>query len=127
MKKIIKFVKNNYKLIELNKMWSWLFNQKCHINSVQQVKEQNMDTVVLCFCICNNWYTDDGFVHFINKRWEDYIDNTLWYLYKTYSYYLIKEIHPNGYSCIWYTLTDTKSSIIKECYPIMRHFKKYDI
>lgn len=97
-----KLNKKDFKLGELN------LNRKCHLNSVQKVKENKCELVYLCIHIENNQPT----VHFINKNNDKYIDNTWGWLWKTGDYYLVKEIEESEYDAIGDILESTRQSLL---------------
>ena len=111
LNKIIERVKVKYRLIpkEQMKMGKGIWNHKCHLNAVQEVKDNNHDKVILCCGINNNRL----YVHFINK--DDtgcYTDNTLGWQYEYIDYYRIKEIDEKEFSNIEDILTNTKKYLI---------------
>jgi len=67
------------------------YNYKCHLNSVQKVKENKAEKVFLCVAIDKD---DDSLcVHFINQLNNGkYQDNTWGWLYEQNDYYIIKEV-----------------------------------
>ena len=109
--KIIKFVKSNYQLLDLNKFikGNTFLNARGHLNSVQAAFDKGYK-VLLTICVGN----DSVFVHFINEDSKNnYIDNTLgWYGQELYDYYLIREVSPSEYRSIWNLLSDTKEMLI---------------
>lgn len=50
-------------------------------------------------------------VHFINKKDDKYIDNTLGWLYEQMEYYIIKRVNETEYNDIWNLLKETKESL----------------
>jgi hypothetical protein len=87
------------------------FNKRCHLNSVQKVKEGRAEKVFSCIAIDK----DDGSicVHFINQTKDGkYVDHTWGWLYEQTDYYIIREIEESEYSRIWTILADTKKSLI---------------
>jgi len=67
----------NYKKINHSDMilGKAFYNQRCHLNAVQKVKEGNATKVFLCFAI--DQHDNSQCIHFINQT-EDgkYVDNT---------------------------------------------------
>ena len=87
--KVVSEIDANYEIIDKSKfeVWTALFNQKCVDNSADvNFKDRNIE-VIMCMCI-DEW--GDMWLHAINKVWDKYIDNTLWYRYKDINYYFIK-------------------------------------
>lgn len=96
LSKIRSYIISNYaKLDSYNmRIGELTYNHKCHLNSVQKVKEDKAKSVVACVAINKN-NSDEIIVHFINKlkgKNEIYQDNTWGYLYNEYDYYIIKEL-----------------------------------
>ena len=108
--KINNFAILNYKQIHYNSghmiMGEGIFNNRCQLNAVQSVKEGKSDKVILCICIDDN--SNDPSIHFINMKDNKYIDNTLGYFYRNYTYYIIREVESNEYKDINKLLTKTK-------------------
>lgn len=87
-----------------------LFNQRCHLNSVQKVREGRASKVLLCFTIDKE--DNSQCVHFINQTKDGkYIDNTWGWLYEQTDYYLIREINKSEYDKIWDVLNNTKRTL----------------
>lgn len=83
------------------------FNYRCHLNSVQKVKESKADKVYLCMEVDRG----DNFicVHFINGTSDGkYVDNTLGWRYEQIDYYIIREVDESEYHDIWNLLDNTK-------------------
>ena len=94
LRKIKNYVISNYKKISDKEMilGELPFNRKCHLNSVQKVKEGKAEKVWSCVAINKN-NNCDIIMHFINQlKNQKYQDNTWGWLYKEYDYYLIKEL-----------------------------------
>jgi len=87
------------------------FNRRCHLNSVQKIKEDKAKKVFLCFAIDND--DNSQCVHFINQL-EDgkYQDNTWGWRYDQNEYYIIKEVEQSEYKDIWNLLNDTKEMLL---------------
>lgn len=88
------------------------FNRKCHLNSVQKVKEGKAEKVFSCFTIDKT--NNSQCIHFINQLENGkYQDNTWGWLYEQSEYYIIKEILPDEQEHIWDQLTGLKNMIVK--------------
>lgn len=86
------------------------FNSRCHLNSVQKVKENKAEKVILCYAIDKN--SDFQCVHFINKNVHGkYIDNTWGWMYEFYNYYFLKEVDESEYNDIGKLLSDVREKI----------------
>lgn len=112
---IADYCKVNFRLLpkEKFKLGQGIYNLKCHMNTVQKVKEKNAEKVLLCV-IMNS--SDDPIVHFINMdKSGNYIDNTLGWEWEYYDYYLIKEINQDEFSYIGSVLLKTKKVILESC------------
>lgn len=95
------------------KIGNGLFNHKCHLNAVQEVKKGNMEEVYSCIC-----FSESSFpvVHFINKDKEGYfIDNTLGWQYKNFNYYIINKIDESQFNNIDKVLMDLKKMLLYNC------------
>ena len=112
LNKIRQHVITNYKKINPEDMvlGEAFYNQRCHLNSVQKVKEGKATKVFLCFAIDRK--DNSQCVHFINQT-EDgkYADNTWGWLCEQSDYYLIREIDESEYDNIWDILQNTKKSL----------------
>jgi len=87
------------------------FNNKCHLNAVQKVKEGKVDKVYLCFAIDKD--DNSQCIHFINQLKDGkYQDNTWGWLYEHTDYYIIKEVEKSEYDKIWTLLNDTKEMLL---------------
>ncbi|MDD4188455.1 MAG: hypothetical protein PHX04_06880 [Bacilli bacterium] len=87
------------------------FNSRCHMNSVQKVKEERAEKVLLCFAIDNT--NNSQCVHFINQLKDGkYQDNTWGWLYSYSDYYIIKEVDKSEYEKIWDVLSNTKEMFV---------------
>jgi hypothetical protein len=95
-KRIDKYCETNYEKISKENMimGKGLFNQRCQLNAVQQVKENNANEVYMVLCSNEATYP---FVHFINKNDDKYIDNTLGWELDVYDYYIIRKIDETEY------------------------------
>jgi len=114
---IFKAIKNyaitNYKKINIEDfvLGDAPFNNKCHLNSVQKIKENKAEKVYLCFAIDKD--DNSQCVHFINQLKDNkYQDNTWGWLYEHTDYYIIKEVDKNEYDKIWLLLNDTKIMLL---------------
>ena len=87
------------------------FNSRCHLNSVQKVKEDKAEKVLLCFAIDNT--NNSQCIHFINQLKDGkYQDNTWGWLYAYSEYYIIKEVDKSEYEKIWDVLSNTKEMFV---------------
>lgn len=105
------YVITNYKKININefKLGESLFNRRCHINSIQKVKEGKAKKVFLCFTVDNN---NSLCIHFINQlKNGKYQDNTWGWLYEQTDYYIIREIDRSEYNNIWAILDSTREML----------------
>lgn len=110
--KIINYVKINYNKIDKEKdmiLGDSYYNRKCHLNAVQYVKQNKADSVYLCIAIDN---CDFPVVHFINKKDNKYVDNTLGWTYEYGDYYVIRKIDNSEYKDIDNILGDTKDMLL---------------
>jgi hypothetical protein len=113
-KNVREYCSSNYQYIDSKEfqLGDNPFNRRCHLNSVQKIKEGKAKEVYLCVA----WDKDDKIpcVHFINKldndKWQD---NTWGWLYERNIYYIIKKISEQEYEYIWDILNDTKKSLTK--------------
>lgn len=88
------------------------FNFRCHLNSVQKVKEGKAAKVLSCFAIDKD-DNDSQCIHFINQLENGkYQDNTWGWRYDRCEYYLIKEILPDEQLHIWDQLSGLKEMIV---------------
>jgi hypothetical protein len=114
-KRIYNYTVANYKKIDNSNftMGEIPYNEKCHYNSVQKVKEGKATKVYACIAIDkSDWKSI--IIHFINQL-EDgkYQDNTWGWLYVDYNYYIVKEVDESEYSQIWDVLSSIRNSLIK--------------
>ena len=111
---------NSYDMV-LGKL---LFNSKCHLNSVQAVKENKAKEVYFCVCVAKE--DKDVIVHFINKDNDDkYVDNTLGWCYEAYNYYIVRKIEYYEYNRISDILNNMKKELVfKHSNKIMRSLAK---
>jgi len=110
--KIRQHVITNYQKINSSDMilGEAYYNRRCHLNSVQKVKEGFATKVFLCFAIDRE--DNSQCVHFINQTNDGkYVDNTWGWLYEQSDYYLIREIDSSEYSKIWDILENAKKSL----------------
>lgn len=107
--KIIEYAKINYEEVSYPnkiKMGKGMFNCRCQHNAIQQIYDGKMDKAYLCICVDDN--SNEPFIHFINKKGEDYIDNTLGYSYKDCTYYIIREVKHKDFRNMDKLLMDSK-------------------
>lgn len=111
--RIKSYVKANYKKLDINDfvLGDAPFNRKCHLNSVQSVKQNKTNKVYSCFAVDT---TDNSHcVHFINGLENGkYQDNTWGWTYEKCEYYLIKEISTDEQEHIWDSLKETKEMLL---------------
>jgi hypothetical protein len=87
-------------------------NSRCHLNSVQKVKEGKAVKVFSCYTFDRS--SNMQCIHFINQLENGkYQDNTWGWLYEWCDYYIIREVAPDEYSHIWDALENTRESIVK--------------
>lgn len=92
------------------KLGKALFNHRCQLNAVQQVKKGKMTEVYSCVCMSDSTFP---VIHFVNKDKNGmYVDNTLGYQYEYYDYYIIKKIDESEFHKMDDILMDTKRSLI---------------
>jgi hypothetical protein len=73
------------------------FARKCHMVSIQAVKEGRARSVWLVLA----WDNGSPFIHFLNKNGDGkWMDNSVGWEHKTYGYYLIREIVESEYEDI---------------------------
>jgi hypothetical protein len=107
------YCKSNYKQLDINDfiLGDAPFNRRCHINSVQKVKEGKATKVLLCFTIDKE--NNSQYVHFINQLENGkYQDNTWGWIYESTEYYFIKEVNKEEQQKVWNVLQDTKKSLL---------------
>jgi hypothetical protein len=113
--RIYDYVVANYPMIEKDKfvLGEISYTYKCHLNSVQKVKESKASKVIACIAIEKGKW-ENIIVHFINQL-EDgrYQDNTWGWLYKGWDYYMVKEINPNEFDNIDNMLGYIQSTLLK--------------
>lgn len=110
---IRKYITTNYKKLNIDdfEIGDAPFNKRCHLNSVQKVKEGKAEKVFLCFSIDKD--NNSQCVHFINQLENGkYQDNTCGWLYEHSEYYLMKEIDKTEQEKIWDILMNTKEMLI---------------
>ena len=112
LNKIQKHVTDNYLKLDIDQfvLGEMPYNCKCHLNSVQKVKQKVADDVYLCM-ILQKGYTEP-IVHFINKKDENYIDNTLGWLYTDHDYYIIRKVEYVEYIGISKLLNSTRDRLL---------------
>ena len=107
------YIKSNYQLLDNDDfvLGEAPFNSRCHINSVQKIKEGKATKVLLCFAIDKT--NNSQCIHFINQLKDGkYQDNTWGWVYETTEYYLIRETSKTEQQKIWDVLQDTKKSLL---------------
>ena len=115
----------NYPRIEV-KQGAGLLNNNCHYNAVDFAEKENA-YVILCLLFYTN--NSDVVIHFINKKYGIYIDNTLGVAGRTYEYRMIREVNlaeyeannvDNIYSLLW----NTKRFLNRQVNPVIRFLTK---
>jgi hypothetical protein len=114
-KKIYNYVISNYKKIDNDKfvLGEMPYNNKCHYNSVQKIKEGKAAKIFACIAVDKgDWKSI--IIHFINQL-EDgtYQDNTWGWLYTSYDYYLIKEVDKSEQDDIWELLASIRKTLVE--------------
>ena len=110
---IKKYVTTNYTKLNIEDfvIGDIPYNYKCHLNSVQKVKEGKAEKVLLCVAIDKD--DNSQCVHFINQLNDGkYQDNTWGWLYEQTDYYVIKEVKASEYDKIWLILNNAKEMLI---------------
>ena len=105
---IVTFCKLTCDQIDKNemRMGNGLFNRRCHLNAIQQVKEGKMEEVYSCICLEKD---ADPIIHFINKDKDGFfVDNTLGWGYELCDYYIIKKVNEDQYNNTYKMLTELK-------------------
>lgn len=111
--KVKNYCRTNYQHLDSNKfvLGQGLFNRKCHMNSVQRVKEGKASKVILTIIFTSNF---DPMVHFINiDENGKYVDNTLGWEWECYNYYMIKELSEQEFDVVGGLLSDTKDFLVR--------------
>lgn len=111
LEKIIEYVRTNYTYINFEDMdmGDLYYNHRCHLNAVQYVKNKKCNEVYLCVTVEDNY----PIVHFINKKDNKYIDNTLGWKYEYIDYYVIRKINSDEYKCIDDILAQTQRTLTR--------------
>ena len=113
LNRIRNYVETNYKKIDENMLvlGDLTYNYKCHLNSVQKVKEGKAIKVYSCVAI--NKFSKDVIVHFVNQlKNGKYQDNTWGWTYDEYDYYIVKEIIPEEQGKIGKQLSELKEFLV---------------
>lgn len=115
IERIRQFVISNYRKIDNDKfiIGDIPYNYKCHLNSIQRVREGRASKVYSCIAIHKN---DRNIieVHFINQLLDGkYQDNTWGYLFEEYDYYIIREINESEYISIGEVFESIRKSLVK--------------
>ena len=110
--KIINYTKVNYNKISKDDMilGDAYYNRRCQFNAVQYVKKGNADSVYLCIVLDEN--DTNPVIHFINKKNNKFVDNTLGWIYEHYSYYIIRKVDESEYTYIDNLLEDSKNMVL---------------
>lgn len=109
--KINQFAVVHYPLLDKKKFIDAqysLCNSACHYNSVQAVKTDRADKVLLCWA-----GGDKGVVHVVNGKGGKYFDETWEGATPFAEYRLIREIKKHEYANIYNILCDTKRTYIQ--------------
>lgn len=86
------------------------YNFRCHLNSVQYVKEGKAKDSYLCVSIDDS---DFVCVHFINKNNDGkFVDNTWGWLYEQADYYIVRKVNESEYNDIWNLLDKMKKNLV---------------
>lgn len=114
--KVALHVSSTYEIIdkEIMKMGKGLFNLKCHLNSVQCLRDEyNNATEVYACVIVDTGSINNPILHFINKTSEGfYVDNSLGWEYTTYDYYIIKKLNEDECNLVWDSLQNIRESLV---------------
>jgi len=116
-KKMLKYIQENYILLSPNnfKMGDIIYNQRCHLNAVQNILENKSKSVHLVVTYNKNDDEMPFIIHFINKDENDkWVDNTWGWCYKFYDYYYIKEVKETEFDTIGNILRDTKKEFLNK-------------
>lgn len=114
-KETIEYITCNYNKINKKDMkkGEGLFNNKCQLNAIENIKNNKAEDIYLCAIF--DGPKDTPVIHFINKKDDKFIDNTLGWLYEENEYYLIRKIKPKEYCQINLILFYTKELLLKAC------------
>jgi len=96
-KRCFDFVICHYKKIPFEKVAKASFalsNSSCHHNAVAAVNSGRADIVIMVWA-----GKSDGCIHFINRKGNEYFDET-WHDYKDQNYYIIRIIEEPEYEYI---------------------------
>jgi hypothetical protein len=100
--KIYDYVVMNYKLMDESKfvLGEIPYNYKCHLNSIQKVKEGKAKKVIACVTVEKSTW-ENIIVHFINELDDGTCqDNTWGWTYKDQNYYFVKELSADEFDNI---------------------------
>lgn len=87
------------------------YNERCHLNSVQKVKEGKAVKVFACYAYDRS--NNSQCIHFINQlKNGKYQDNTWGWIYEWCDYYLIKEISTEEQQHIWDSLENIRETLV---------------
>ena len=113
--KIKKYILANYSKINKEDMvlGEGIWNRRCHLNSVQKIKDpSNSEVVKVWLCVFIDINYNEINIHFINQLYnKKYQDNTLGWQYTYCDYYLIKEVDISEFYAIGELLENTKDSL----------------
>jgi hypothetical protein len=115
LERIRQFVISNYRKIDNDKfiMGDLPYNYKCHLNSIQRVKEGRASKVYSCIAIHKN-DRNTIVLHFINQLLDGkFQDNTWGFLFSEYDYYIIREINESEYISIGEIFESIRESLVK--------------
>lgn len=113
LERILNYVTVNYNKLDKSDfvIGEIPYNFRCHLNSVQKVKEGKAAKVFLCIAIQKSDSTI--IVHFINQLDDGkYIDHTWGWIHEFYDYYIIKEVVESEFSTIGKVLESAKYALI---------------
>lgn len=115
-KKIIKYCEKYYTKVDGSDflLGELRYNQKCHLNAVQNKLEKKSDNVYLAVCVDKGVDTDIN-IHFINKKGDNYLDSTFGWASCFYVYYICRKIEEDEYKNIRKILIQSKKDIFNIC------------
>ena len=116
LSRIFDYVVATYKKINQDSfiLGDCMYNYKCHINSIQRVKNGSAQKVYVCIAVKKtDWQTI--IVHFINQLENgEFQDNTWGWVYEDYDYYIVKELDVSEMknSALGEVFNGTKESLV---------------
>lgn len=115
LRKIRQYVIANYEKLKIEEfiLGDCMFNQRCHLNTIQKIKENKALYGISCVAIRKNNPLDIVF-HFINeKETEVYQDNTWGWCYTDYDYYKIRKLNDREFDNIGDYFISLKNFLIE--------------